>query len=75
MSDQSDSTPVNLLINGAPRNVRRDCTVESLIVELGFERRRVAIAVNRDVVPRSAFATHRLGPGDRGEILEAAGGG
>ena len=40
-------------------------TVEGLIGELGFERRRVAIAINRDVVPRSAFATHRLGSGDR----------
>ena len=75
MSDQHDSTFVDLLVNGAPRTVHCDCTVEGLIGELGFERRRVAIAVNRDVVPRSAFATHRLGPGDRVEILEAVGGG
>jgi sulfur carrier protein len=35
----------------------------------------VAVAVNRDVVPRSTFATHRLAEGDRVEILEAVGGG
>ena len=75
MSDQQTASRVNLLVNGAPRAVDCDCTVEGLIGELGFEQRRVAIAVNRDVVPRSAFATHRLGPGDRVEILEAVGGG
>lgn len=75
MSDLKHSARVDLLVNGAPRTVCGGCTVEGLIGELGFEQRRVAIAVNRDVVPRSAFATHRLGPGDRVEILEAVGGG
>jgi sulfur carrier protein len=52
-----------------------DCTVAKLIDTLGLATRRVAIAVNRDVVPRSAFATHRLAANDRVEILEAVGGG
>ena len=42
---------------------------------LTLEPRRVAVAVNRDVVPRSAFAGHQLASGDRVEILEAVGGG
>ena len=42
---------------------------------LGLERRRIAVAVNRDVIPRSNFDAHCLGPGDRVEILEAVGGG
>jgi sulfur carrier protein len=75
VSDRKGSLHVNLLVNGAPRTVHSDCTVEGLIGELGFEQRRVAIAVNRDVVPRSAYASHRLGSGDRVEILEAVGGG
>jgi sulfur carrier protein len=75
VSDQQHSTLVNLRVNGDPRTVAFGCTVEGLIGLLGFEQRRVAIAVNRDVVPRSAFASHRLGSGDRVEILEAVGGG
>ena len=51
------------------------CTVAALIDALGFQTRRIAIAVNRDVVPRSAFATHQLAADDRVEILEAVGGG
>ena len=46
-----------------------------LIDALGLETRRIAIAVNRDVVPRSAFTTHQLAADDRVEILEAVGGG
>ncbi len=66
---------LELLVNGEPRDVPADCTVEGLIACLGLERRRIAVAVNRDVIPRSYFAAHTLGPGDRVEILEAVGGG
>jgi sulfur carrier protein len=66
---------LSLLVNGEPRVVSPGCTVEGLVRQLGLERRRIAIAVNRDVVPRSAFGTRELAPGDRIEILEAVGGG
>jgi sulfur carrier protein len=42
---------------------------------LGLEGRRIAIAVNRDIVPRSTFSNHQLSTGDQVEILEAVGGG
>ena len=64
-----------LLINGEPRCVPRDCTVRGLLDVLGLTGQRIAVAVNRDVVPRSTFESHRLASGDRIEILEAVGGG
>ena len=64
-----------LLVNGEPRSVPADCTVQGLVEALGLTRRRVAVAVNRDVVPRSCYPSHRLSAGDRVEILEAVGGG
>jgi len=73
--EQQNPSLVNLLVNGHPRTVPSDSTVAELIGALGLETRRIAIAVNRDVVPRSAFATHRLAADDRVEILEAVGGG
>ena len=42
-------------------------------LELGGKR--VAVAVNRDVVIRSRHGSHRIADGDRIEILEAVGGG
>jgi sulfur carrier protein len=62
-------------VNGAPQAVPPACDVRGLLGLLGMDGRRVAVAINRCVVPRSAYAGHRLAPGDRVEILEAVGGG
>ncbi len=75
MPEQRHPPLLNLLVNGDARAVPSECTLAELVETLGLETRRVAIAVNRDVVPRSAFATHRLAADDRVEILEAVGGG
>jgi thiamine biosynthesis protein ThiS len=64
-----------LTVNGEAREVPAGASVRSLLALLGFEGRRVAVAVNRAVVPRSTYDTHRLAAGDRVEILEAVGGG
>ena len=70
----SDAT-LELVINGEPSAVPTGSTVASLVARLGLERDRGAIAVNRTVVPRSAFPAQALSAGDRVEILEAVGGG
>ncbi len=78
-SDPHPETPGNdvlaLVVNGDAQTVPCPCTVATLLVQLGLESRRVAVAIDRDVIPRSSFATHRLAAGDRIEILEAVGGG
>jgi len=66
---------LELQVNGEPRRVPVGCTVDQLVCSLGLERRRIAVAVNRDVVQRSHFDDHALTAGDRVEILEAVGGG
>jgi thiamine biosynthesis protein ThiS len=66
---------VEILVNGEQRRVARGSTVAALVASLQLEPRRVAVAVNRDVVPRSGYGSRRLEPGDRVEILEAVGGG
>ncbi len=66
---------VQLTVNGERRAVPAECTLRGLLQLLDLEGRRIAVAVNRSVVPRSAFASHRLAAGDRIEILEAVGGG
>jgi sulfur carrier protein len=66
---------IPLSVNGEVRVAPRDCSIRALLAALALEGRRVAVAVNRDVVPRSSFASHRLRAGDRVEILEAVGGG
>ena len=49
--------------------------IEGLLAQLDLKQRRVAVAVNRDVVPRGEYSMKTLGSGDQVEILEAVGGG
>ncbi|MEB2345918.1 MAG: sulfur carrier protein ThiS [Deltaproteobacteria bacterium] len=66
---------MSLTVNGEPRAVPAGASVRVLLGLLGLEGRRVAVAVNREVVPRSAYDTRCLAAGDRVEVLEAVGGG
>jgi sulfur carrier protein len=64
-----------LHVNGEPFEAPFPCTVAQLLARLELAGRRVAVAVEREVVPRSSFDTHQLAAGDQIEILEAVGGG
>jgi thiamine biosynthesis protein ThiS len=66
---------IELHVNGEPRSAAAECTVHELLTSLGLNDRRIAVAINRGVVPRSTFDSTRLSAGDRVEILEAVGGG
>lgn len=70
------ATPrVELDVNGERTRVPEGTSVAALLGFLEMRDRRVAVAVNREVVPRSRYGEHRLRAGDRIEILEAVGGG
>ncbi len=77
MSASSTERPdrLSLELNGEPRSVPAPCSVAALLETLELGGKRVAVAVNRDVVVRSRYATLELREGDRVEILEAVGGG
>ena len=76
--DATPSSATDVLaisVNGEAREIAAGATVASLVAALGFTGRKLAIAVNRDVVPRASYAARVLHAGDRVEILEAVGGG
>jgi thiamine biosynthesis protein ThiS len=66
---------LSLIVNGESRIVPSGATITHLLSELGLGEKRIAVAINRDIVPRSSFSVHELAHGDRVEILEAVGGG
>jgi thiamine biosynthesis protein ThiS len=68
-------TTLPILVNGETREISPGLSVSDLLGALGLTDRRVAVAVNRAVVPRSSYAQCALASGDRVEILEAVGGG
>jgi sulfur carrier protein len=65
---------VKVIVNGAVRDVG-ELSVEGLVEQLTTARRGVAVAVNGEVVPRSAWPVAHLRDGDRVEVLTAAQGG
>ena len=62
-------------LNGERRMLAAPTTVAALLEREGLAQRRVAVEVNREIVPRSAHATRALCDGDRVEIVRALGGG
>lgn len=66
---------MQIIVNGEPRDVAPDLTAAQLIDLLELGGRRLAMEVNREILPRSRYAEHRLCNGDRIEIVQAIGGG
>jgi thiazole synthase len=66
---------LDLTINGEPRTLPHSLTVAELIDQLGYDRKRIAVEVNCEVVPRPRHESHRLAPGDAVEIVTLVGGG
>jgi sulfur carrier protein len=74
-STDPGSTALDLHVNGEPLRVASPCTVAGLLETLELAGKRVAVALNHEVVIRSRHAEVELAMNDRIEILEAVGGG
>ena len=62
-------------LNGESRWVEKDHSVHDLVTALSLTNQALAIAVNREVVPRAQWATHRFSDGDKVDVVRAIGGG
>jgi sulfur carrier protein len=66
---------IKILLNGEPMEVAEALSVDALLESTDQGQRRVAVEVNREIVPRSLRAARVLHDGDRVEIVQAMGGG
>ena len=66
---------MNIILNGEAREYPDQLSANELLHSLGLADKRLALEVNREIVPRSAFNSHIIHPGDRVEIVHAIGGG
>ena len=66
---------MRLQINGDEKQFADGLTLAGLIEQLGMKSDRVAVEVNREIVPRAAWAETRLQDGDKLEIVHFVGGG
>ena len=66
---------MKITVNGKEQEVADGLSVEGLLTQLGVKREYTAVAVNREVTPKSAYAVTRLNAGDKVEIVRPMGGG
>jgi len=62
-------------VNGEDRELPEALTVAELVERAGLADQRIALEVNREIVPRGEYASTKLRAGDRVEIVRAIGGG
>ncbi len=66
---------MTLIINGEARTFESITNLAELIDKLGIKGDRVAVELNRDIVPRTEWPSASLKEGDKLEIVHFVGGG
>ena len=66
---------IEIELNGAPHRVPAQQTLHELVEALQLGGQALALAVNRNVVPRQRWAGHTLAQHDKVDIVRAIGGG
>lgn len=64
-----------VVLNGEERECQEGATLADLVAELGLGARRIAVELNRDIIPGDEYAGHHLQLGDVIEIVHFVGGG
>jgi thiamine biosynthesis protein ThiS len=66
---------MRLFVNGEEKMCPESSTMAQFIEQMGMKGDRVAVELNREIVPRSQWAETQLREGDRLEIVHFVGGG
>jgi sulfur carrier protein len=66
---------VQIVLNDEPRTFGAGATVADLVGTLGLGPRRIAVEVNRAIVPRAEYGSTVLHDGDTVEVIHFVGGG
>ena len=66
---------VKITVNGEPKDVEAGLTIDGLLDTLNIKREYTAVAVNREITPKSHYGSVKLSEGDKVEIVRPMGGG
>lgn len=69
------TTPIQIVVNGEPREVPSGLDVVGLLSHLVLPLNRVAIERNLEILPRAQWSVTSVQAGDRYEIVHMVGGG
>lgn len=66
---------ITITCNGKPHEVPEGNTILDLLKKFELTEQRIAIEMNRKIIPKSIYHQTTLQPGDKVEIVHAIGGG
>ena len=66
---------INLIVNGKPREIEEDTTLEAYLLTFDVNLKFVAVGYNGQVVKKDSYAVTKLQNGDALEIVRPVGGG
>jgi thiamine biosynthesis protein ThiS len=66
---------MTLHINGEAREFSGELSLDVLLAKIGLKADRVAVELNRNIVPRDGWSSTTLHDGDQLEIVHFVGGG
>lgn len=66
---------ITIHLNGQEQQVPEGLTLRQLLEWLKLPADRLAVELNREIVPRGRWAETAVGPGDRLEVVHFVGGG
>jgi sulfur carrier protein len=66
---------MKVTVNGESMEMEAGLTIDGLLDLLKIKREFTAVAVNREITPKSDYGTVKLGEGDKIEIVRPMGGG
>lgn len=66
---------INIVLNGEDKSISKDTNIDQLLKDLDLENARLAVEINKEIIPRSSYNLHVLNEHDVIEIVQAIGGG
>ena len=66
---------MQITLNGKVQHIGQNSSVQTLLQAMQLQDTRIAVEVNREIIPRARHAEFKLTDGDLVEIIQAVGGG
>lgn len=75
MISKPNPIDMNISLNGDAKDIEEGIYLNQLIENMGLTGKRLAVEINREIIPKSQHAEYEIKQGDVIEIVHAIGGG
>ena len=66
---------MDIYVNGEKKALKEGSSIAELVSDLGYENKRIAVELNKEILPFDQYVSKILTANDRLEIVQAIGGG